>query len=88
MKSAIVLLAGAAAVSAHSTWQQLWVGSTDKGTTVTRTVKDNSPVDSLTSGDMFCGRGPASSSGIAEVAGMYRVLYQILRSNSLTRASW
>ncbi|KAF2033433.1 glycoside hydrolase [Setomelanomma holmii] len=68
MKSALVLLAAAASVSAHSTWQELWVGSTDKGTTCARTVKDNSPITSLTSPDMFCGRGPASSSGVCEVA--------------------
>ncbi|KAH7393069.1 beta-1,4-endoglucanase [Pyrenochaeta sp. MPI-SDFR-AT-0127] len=68
MKSALVLLATVASVSAHSTWQQLWVGSTDKGSTCARTVKDNSPIESITSGDMFCGRGPAASSGVCEVA--------------------
>ncbi|KAH8716987.1 glycoside hydrolase [Phaeosphaeriaceae sp. PMI808] len=68
MKPTLVLLATVASVSCHSTWQQLWVGSTDKGTTCTRTVKDNSPIDSISSSDMFCGRGPASSSGVCEVA--------------------
>jgi cellulase len=68
MKSALVILAAVASASAHSTWQQLWVGSTDQGTKCTRTVKDNSPVESLTSGDMFCGRGPAKSDGVCEVA--------------------
>ncbi|KAH7115868.1 glycoside hydrolase [Dendryphion nanum] len=68
MKAAFVLLAAVASVSAHSTWQQLWVGSTDKGTTCARTVKDNSPITSLTSGDMFCGRSPAASSGVCDVA--------------------
>jgi cellulase len=69
MKYATVLLAAAATVSAHSTWQELWVGTEDKAGTCVRTVKDNSPVTSLTSPDMFCGRGPAASSGVCEVAG-------------------
>lgn len=69
MKTAVILLAAAAAVSAHSTWQDLWVGSTDKGTSCARTVKDNNPIASLTSSDMFCGRGPASSANVCEVAG-------------------
>lgn len=69
MKSALVLLAAVASVSAHSTWQQLWVGTTDQAGKCVRTVKDNSPVESLTSADMFCGRGPAKSTGVCEVAG-------------------
>ncbi|KAF1944864.1 hypothetical protein EJ02DRAFT_501079 [Clathrospora elynae] len=68
MKYATVLLAAAASVSAHSTWQELWVGTEDKATSCTRTVKDNNPIASLTSPDMFCGRGPATSSGVCEVA--------------------
>jgi cellulase len=71
MKTTFALLAAVASVSAHSTWQELWVGSTDMGTTCARTVKDNSPIQSLTSSDMFCGRGPAASSGVCEVAGMF-----------------
>lgn len=69
MKSAFAILAAVASVSAHSTWQQMWVGSTDMGTSCARTVRDNSPIDSLSSGDMFCGRGPASSNGLCEVNG-------------------
>jgi cellulase len=76
MKSAIVLLATVASVSAHSTWQELWVGTADKAGTCVRTVKDNSPVASLTSSDMFCGRGPATSSGVCEVAGMYKTQHE------------
>jgi len=68
MKSTFAILAAVASVSAHSTWQQLWVGSTDMTTTCARTVKDNSPVASLSSSDMFCGRGPATSSGVCSVA--------------------
>ena len=70
MKSAFVLLAAVASVSAHSTWQQLWVGTTDQAGKCVRTVKDNSPIESLTSPDMFCGRGPAKQTGVCEVAGM------------------
>jgi cellulase len=73
MKSALVLLAAVASVSAHSTWQELWVGSEDKASTCVRKVKDNSPVDSLSSADMFCGRGPASTDGVCEVAGTYSI---------------
>lgn len=69
MKSALVLLAAVASVSAHSTWQELWVGTTDQAGKCVRTVKDNSPVESLSSADMFCGRGPAKSTGVCEVAG-------------------
>ncbi|KAL5121526.1 hypothetical protein ACEQ8H_000598 [Pleosporales sp. CAS-2024a] len=68
MKSGLVLFAAVASVSAHSTWQELWVGSSDKAGTCVRTVQDNSPITSLTSSDMFCGRGPAKSSGVCEVA--------------------
>ncbi|EMD59230.1 hypothetical protein GGP41_009111 [Bipolaris sorokiniana] len=68
MKYSTIFLAAATTASAHSTWQQLWVGSTDKATSCTRTVKDNSPINSLSSSDMFCGRGPAASSGVCEVA--------------------
>lgn len=72
MKSATVLLGAATLASAHSTWQDLWVGSADKATTCTRVVKDNNPIDSLSSADMFCGRGPATQSGVCEVAGTLR----------------
>ncbi|KAF2182135.1 lytic polysaccharide monooxygenase [Zopfia rhizophila CBS 207.26] len=66
MKIAL-LLAAAASASAHATWQQLWVGSTDKNTECTRTVKDNTPIASVTSGDMFCGRIPAAAAGVCDV---------------------
>ncbi|KAH9882929.1 hypothetical protein J1614_000295 [Plenodomus biglobosus] len=68
MKTGLVLLAAAASVSAHATWQDLWVGSEDKGTSCTRTVANNNPISSLTSADMFCGIGPVKSSGVCEVA--------------------
>ncbi|KAF2200397.1 beta-1,4-endoglucanase [Delitschia confertaspora ATCC 74209] len=67
MKTATILLAAAGAASAHSTWQELWVGSTDMSTKCARTVKDNSPITSLTSPDMFCGRGPAQAASTCDV---------------------
>lgn len=76
MKSTIVLLAAAASVSAHSTWQDLWVGTTDQATTCTRTVIDNNPIASLTSADMFCGRSPKATTGVCTVAGMRLITCQ------------
>jgi cellulase len=70
MKSAFAILAVVASVSAHSTWQQMWVGSTDMAAKCARTVRDNNPITGLNSADMFCGRGPAKSDGICEVDGM------------------
>ncbi|KAF2841888.1 lytic polysaccharide monooxygenase [Patellaria atrata CBS 101060] len=67
MKTAFVLLAAIGSAAAHSTWQDLWVGSEDKGTTCTRVVRDNSPITSVTNADMFCGRGPASSPNVCDV---------------------
>jgi lytic cellulose monooxygenase (C1-hydroxylating) len=69
MKTGALLLAAAASASAHSTWQDLWVGTTDQATSVTRVVKDNNPITSLTSSDMFCGRSPAATTSIADVDG-------------------
>lgn len=68
MRIATLILATAAVVSAHSTWQDMWVGTVDEVQTCARTVKDNSPIDSLSSPDMFCGRGPIKTSGICTVA--------------------
>ncbi|KAF2122029.1 glycoside hydrolase [Lophiotrema nucula] len=67
MKTGLALLAAAASVSAHSTWQDLWVGSADKVSTCTRTVLNNNPISSLTSADMFCGISPAASSTVCDV---------------------
>lgn len=68
MRTAGFVLATAAAVSAHSTWQDLWVGSSDKATSCTRTVLNNNPISSLSSSDMFCGIQPKATSGVCEVA--------------------
>jgi len=68
MKSFTILLATAASVAAHSTWQELWVGSTDQNKACARTVIDNNPIASLTSADMFCGRSPKATTGLCTVA--------------------
>lgn len=70
MKVALVLLAGASAVSAHATWQEFWVGTEDQAGSCVRTVQDNSPIVSVTDATMACGRGPKSTTGICTVAGM------------------
>ncbi|POS73051.1 endoglucanase-4 [Diaporthe helianthi] len=67
MKAGLMLLAAVTSVTAHATWQQLWVGTEDKASTCVRTVKDNSPITSITDAAMFCGRSPTASSGICEV---------------------
>lgn len=82
MKTGLVLLAAAASVSAHSTWQQLWVGSTDTNTKCARTVKDNNPIASVTSADMFCGRSPATAAEVCDVEGTYPPI--LLGSKSVT----
>lgn len=74
MKTGIVILAVAASASAHSTWQDLWVGSADKITECTRVVKDNNPIASVTSPDMFCGRSPAAASSVCDVDGKFYFL--------------
>lgn len=47
--SVLGLLAAAASVSAHATFQQLWVNGVDQGSTCVRTPVSNSPVSSVTS---------------------------------------
>lgn len=69
MKAGLLLLAAVTSVTAHATWQELWVGTEDKAGTCVRTVKDNSPIAGVTDAAMFCGRSPATSSGICEVKG-------------------
>ncbi|KAF2143274.1 lytic polysaccharide monooxygenase [Aplosporella prunicola CBS 121167] len=54
MKAFIPLMALASIASAHSTWQELWVGSEDKAGTCVRTPPSNSPVTDVTSNDMRC----------------------------------
>ncbi|KAG8806491.1 hypothetical protein FRC18_006065 [Serendipita sp. 400] len=69
MKLAILasLIAGATSVAAHATFQQLWVGSSDQAGTCVRKPASNSPVTSVTSGDVACNASPAASPGLCTV---------------------
>lgn len=62
------LLAGATSVAAHATFQQFWVGSSDKAGTCIRTPLSNSPVTSVGSGDIACNVSPRASQGLCDVA--------------------
>ncbi|KAL7275357.1 hypothetical protein RUND412_001693 [Rhizina undulata] len=71
MKTAAVLasfLAAASTVSAHSTWQELWVDGVDEVGTCVRLPPSNSPVTDVTSTDIRCNvDGSVGISGICEV---------------------
>lgn len=49
-------------VSAHSTFQQLWVDGVDFDTQCARTPLSNSPVTDITSADMACNAGTSAVS--------------------------
>lgn len=66
MKSTLyAILAAAAAghVSAHATFQQLWVDGVDMGSQCVRLPKSNSPITNVASSDIRCNVG--GSVGIA-----------------------
>ncbi|KAH8151885.1 uncharacterized protein LAJ45_03878 [Morchella importuna] len=65
--SVLGLLAAAASVSAHATFQQLWVNGVDQGSTCVRTPVSNSPVSSVTSNDIRCNAGTAGVAGVCTV---------------------
>ncbi|KAL1712589.1 glycosyl hydrolase family 61-domain-containing protein [Schizophyllum commune] len=58
----------AAYVSAHATFQELWIGETDAGSSCARLPASNSPVTDVTSADIACNTGAASSSGVCPMA--------------------
>ncbi|KIM34569.1 glycoside hydrolase family 61 protein [Serendipita vermifera MAFF 305830] len=58
----------AASVSAHATFQEFWVGSTDEVGTCVRLPVSNSPVTSVTSNDIACNAGASASPGLCTVA--------------------
>ncbi|KAI5886452.1 uncharacterized protein SCHCODRAFT_02641787 [Schizophyllum commune H4-8] len=58
----------AAYVSAHATFQELWIGETDAGSSCARLPASNSPVTDVTSADIACNAGAASSSGVCAMA--------------------
>ncbi|KAF2497544.1 beta-1,4-endoglucanase [Lophium mytilinum] len=69
MKCLLILLATASSITAHSTWQELWVGSTDEAGTCVRLPPNNNPVTDVTSNDLRCNVGGTTGvSGVCEVA--------------------
>ncbi|KAF1989026.1 lytic polysaccharide monooxygenase [Aulographum hederae CBS 113979] len=68
MKSFLHLLVAAGTVSAHATFQDLWVGTKDEAETCVRPASTNSPITSVTSPDIRCNAGGAKG-----VAGLCKV---------------
>ncbi|CCA70417.1 related to endoglucanase IV [Serendipita indica DSM 11827] len=70
MRLAIALVLGATYVTGvfgHATFQQLWVNGVDQGSYCVRLPQNNNPVTSVTSNDIACNAGAASSSGLCSV---------------------
>ncbi|KAF2460497.1 glycoside hydrolase family 61 protein [Lineolata rhizophorae] len=66
------LLATATTVSAHATWQEMWVGSTDMEGSCVRQVQNNNPVTNVDSNDIVCNvlankSPPYGAEGVCEV---------------------
>lgn len=59
--------AGVASVSAHATFQQLWINGVDAGSSCARIPQSNSPVGSVTSPDLACNYGASASPNICQV---------------------
>ncbi|KAF9480944.1 hypothetical protein BDN70DRAFT_893748 [Pholiota conissans] len=55
-----------ASASAHATWQELWIGSVDAGSSCVRTPASNNPVTDVTSADLACNIA-GTSSGVCPV---------------------
>ncbi|KAG8685660.1 hypothetical protein FRC08_012988 [Ceratobasidium sp. 394] len=58
----------ASGVHAHATFQDFWVGSVDQAGKCVRKPASNSPVTSVTSNDLACNAGAASTTGLCSVA--------------------
>jgi lytic cellulose monooxygenase (C1-hydroxylating) len=71
MKHFLAVLGLASTVTAHATWQQLWIGAEDKGDSCTRTVPSNSPITDVTSKDVRCNANTKAASSICDVAGKH-----------------
>ncbi|KAK7704066.1 hypothetical protein SLS57_010655 [Botryosphaeria dothidea] len=68
MKGFLAILATASVVSAHATFQELWVGTEDKEGTCARLPQSNSPVTDVTSNDIRCNASPSAASTTCSVA--------------------
>jgi lytic cellulose monooxygenase (C1-hydroxylating) len=70
MHSVLVLAALAATVSAHATFQDLWVDGVDKVSTCVRLPPNNNPVTDVSSTDIRCNVGGTTGvSGVCTVEG-------------------
>ncbi|CAE6424957.1 unnamed protein product [Rhizoctonia solani] len=67
-KTLVAAFLAASGVHAHATFQQFWVNGVDQGDKCVRKPASNSPVTSVTSNDLACNAGAASTSGICSVA--------------------
>ncbi|PPR04279.1 hypothetical protein CVT24_013363 [Panaeolus cyanescens] len=63
---ALALGSAVASASAHSTFQQLWIGSVDAGSSCIRLPFSNSPVTSVSGSDIAC-NAAASSNGVCQI---------------------
>ncbi|KAI1391703.1 lytic polysaccharide monooxygenase [Hypoxylon trugodes] len=79
MKSTLIaaLAAFSAKVSAHATFQDLWVNGVDMGATCARLPSSNSPVTDVSSKDIACNAGTKPVSGKCSVAAGSTVTVEI-----------
>jgi len=77
MKSFATILSLASYAAAHATFQDLWVGTQDEGSSCARLPATNSPMSNVNSPDMRCNMGAKPAAGICAVAGTHAKLYEI-----------
>ncbi|KZV93262.1 hypothetical protein EXIGLDRAFT_768270 [Exidia glandulosa HHB12029] len=56
-----------ASVSAHATFQQLWINNVDFGGSCVRTPQSNNPVASVTTNDIICNASPSAAANTCAV---------------------
>ncbi|EJD52178.1 hypothetical protein AURDEDRAFT_199593 [Auricularia subglabra TFB-10046 SS5] len=67
VRAALAAASLVASVSAHATFQQLWINSQDFGGSCVRHPQSNSPVTSVTSNDIICNASPSPAAGTCAV---------------------
>jgi len=77
MKSFATILSLASYTAAHATFQALWVGAQDEGSSCVRLPATNSPMSNVNSPDMRCNAGARPAAGVCAVAGIYTDQYHI-----------
>ncbi|KAG8769636.1 hypothetical protein FRC15_004470, partial [Serendipita sp. 397] len=65
--AAVVIASYIANVTAHATFQQMWVNGVDQGSYCVRLPVNNNPVTSVTSNDIACNAGAAASANLCSV---------------------